>query len=145
MKVKEMKNKVLLVGLAALLLTGLAYSSREISASTTSPVVKATQNPDLDFTLVNATGYDIKELYISPTSKKDWDKSDEILKGKVFRNGTQIPITFHPKATAEKWDIMVAWTDGSENDEWDGLKLTEINKITLKYDKKTDKTSAIIE
>lgn len=145
MKVIEMKNKALMVCLAALLLTGLAYSSRKISASTTSPVVKVAQNPDLDFTLVNGTGYDIKGIYISPTSKKDWDKSDEILKGRMFKNGDKLDIKFHPKATAEKWDIMVEWTDGSDNDEWDGLKLTEINKITLKYDKKSDKTSAIIE
>ena len=38
--------------------------------------------------------------------------------------------------------------DGSEEQEyvyWKGLKLTEINKVTLKYDAKKDKTSAVIE
>jgi hypothetical protein len=99
----------------------------------------------LDFTLANKTGYAIKGLYIGPTGTGDWAKEDEILKGREFANGIELPIKFNPKATAEKWDIMVDWSDGSGRVEWLGLKLSEIEKVTLVYDKDKDKTSAIIE
>lgn len=145
MKVNKMKNKVLLVGLAALLLTALTYSSRGISASTTSPDVKAAQNEELDFTLMNATGYDIKAVYVGASGTGDWDKTDEILHGKVLKNGDELSIQFHPKEKHEKWDLMVAWTDGYKNIEWLNLDLTKINKVTLLYDREKDKTWAKIE
>ncbi len=109
------------------------------------PIVSAAQNPDLDFTIVNKTGYDIKALYIGASNTGDWTNDDEVLKGKPFKNGASLEIEFHPKATATKWDIMVAWADGSGNEEWTDLKLTQIEKVTLVYDKDDDKTSAIIE
>jgi hypothetical protein len=56
-----------------------------------------------------------------------------------------LEIEFNPKAKAEKWDIMVTWADGSGSEEWLTLKLTEITKVTLIYDKDKDTTSAIIE
>jgi hypothetical protein len=144
MKVHEMRNRALTIGLAVMLLAILTYSPRATTASKTSPVAITAQNAELDFDLVNATGYDIKELYIGPSGTGDWDKSDEILKGKVLKDGELWKIKFHPKATAEKWDMMVTWADGSGKVEWLNLKLTEIDKITLKYNKATDKTTAVI-
>jgi len=40
---------------------------------------------------------------------------------------------------------MVTWADGSGSEEWVNLNLTEIDKVTLRYDKDKDKTWAIIE
>jgi hypothetical protein len=40
---------------------------------------------------------------------------------------------------------MVDWADGSGKEEWLNLKLTEIEKVTLIYDKEKDVTKAIIE
>lgn len=108
------------------------------------PVVAA-ENSDLDFTIVNKTGYDIKGLYIGPSGTGDWTKDDEVLHGKTFKNGASLDIEFHPRATAEKWDIMVEWAGDYDNEEWLELKLTEIQKVTLVYDRKKDVTSAIIE
>ena len=102
-------------------------------------------NADLDFTLVNKTGFGIKQVFISPTATKDWSDDDEILKGRSFGDGATMEIKFHPKATAENWDIKVEWADGSPSDEWDKLNLTKIDKVTLKYDKASDKTTAEIE
>jgi hypothetical protein len=68
----------------------------------------------------------------------------EILKGRVFRTATQMPIRFNPKSQAKKWDIMVKWTDGSQSAQWLGLDLTEIKKLTILYDAATDKTSVRI-
>jgi hypothetical protein len=69
----------------------------------------------------------------------------EILKGRTFPDGASLDIKFHPKATATKWDLKVEWTDGSPSVEWYDLNLTKIEKVTLKYDKETDKTTAVIE
>ena len=139
-----MRKLFLLTAAAVLCLTlvGPTGSSAKIS-NTLAPVVA--QNPELDFTIVNKTGYDIKGLYIGASGTGDWTKEDEVLKGRSFTNGKALDIKFSPKAKAEKWDIMVKWADDSGTVEWLNLKLTEITKVTLVYDKEKDKTSAIIE
>ncbi len=145
MKHIGMKNRLLAVGLTALLFTILAYSSRGTSASATSPAVKTAQNEELDFTLMNATGYDIKAVYIGASGTGDWDKTDEILHGKILKNGADLKIKFDPKEKHEKWDLMVAWTDDYKNVEWLNLNLTKIDKVTLLYDREKDKTWAKVE
>ncbi|MBX7222252.1 MAG: hypothetical protein K1Y36_20050 [Blastocatellia bacterium] len=126
------------------LANGVGYSAQPASGSVTvAPVV--VQNESLDFKLTNNTGYPIKALYIGPTGTGDWDKEDEVLGGRKFNQGDTLDIVFHPKATAEKWDIMVAWADGSGNVEWLGLNLTKIDKVTLVYDKNSGKTTAVID
>ncbi len=102
-------------------------------------------NAELDFDLVNKTGYDIKAVFVGPTSTKDWSDDMEVLHGKNFGDGATLALKFHPKATAEKWDVKVEWADGSGTVEWLDLNLTKIEKVTLKYDKGTDKTTAVIE
>jgi hypothetical protein len=86
---------------------------------------------NLDFTLVNATGYDFKEVKIAPSASDDW--GDNILK-RPLKDGESLEVTFHKKATEDEWDIKVVYTDG-EKASWKGAKLTEINKITLYWDK----------
>jgi hypothetical protein len=141
----KMKNRVLTIGLAVLLFTALAFYSPGTSASAVYATAGTAQNEALDFLLVNQTGYAIKALYIGAAGTGDWTNEDEILKGRVFGTGVQVPIKFSPKATAEKWDIMVSWSDGSGNVEWLNLKLTEITKVTLRYNKEKDETFAVIE
>jgi len=102
-------------------------------------------NADLDFTLVNKTGYAIKEVMVGPTSTKNWTDDMEILNGKALADGATMDVKFHPKATAAKWDVKVEWADGSGSVEWLDLDLTTIEKLTLKYNKATDKTTAEIE
>jgi hypothetical protein len=97
---------------------------------------------NLDFTLVNSTGWGIKEIYIGPSSSDEW--GDSVIK-EVLKDGESLKITFHPKATATKWDIMIVWKDGGDKVYWKGYKLTDISKITLKYDEQTKVTSASTE
>ncbi len=140
-------RKLLLIAAAVVFCLGLVVTSSysaKLSNSFT-PVVAPPQNPELDFTIVNKTGYAIKALYIGASGTGDWTKDDEVLKGRPFPNGKEYEIKFSPRAKAEKWDIMVSWADGSGDVEWLNLKLTEIEKVTLIYDKAKDKTSAIIE
>jgi hypothetical protein len=119
------------------------YGAKASNSST--PVVTSLQNAALDFTIVNKTGYDIKALYIGASGTGDWTKEDEVLKGRTFKDGESYDIEFNPRAKAEKWDIMVTWADDSGSEEWLNLKLTEITKVTLIYDKANDTTRAIIE
>lgn len=98
---------------------------------------------DLDFTLVNKTGYGIKEVYIGPTTSKDWGEN---LLEEPLENNESIEITFHPKAAKiQKWDLMVVWVDDDEDVYWRGYKLSEINRITLKYNRETGQTTAVTE
>ena len=96
---------------------------------------------NLDFELVNKTGYPITEIYIGPTSSDDW--GDNILE-KTLKDEMSLEVSFHPKATAKKWDIKVVYED-KDTAEWKGYKLEEINKITLFWNDKTQKTTAKTE
>jgi hypothetical protein len=115
------------------------------NAASTPASSNSASNAELDFTLVNKTGYAIKQVFVGPASSKEWAAEDEILKGRTFGDGATMDITFHPKATAKKWDLKVEWADGSPAEEWLNLDLTQIEKLTLKYDKAKDVTSAEIE
>ena len=86
---------------------------------------------DLDFKLVNATGYDIKELYVSPSGQKEWGPN--VVKTGL-KDGQTLELTFSEKATAEKWDLKAVYIDG-EIAEWSAVKLVEVEKITLHWDK----------
>lgn len=94
---------------------------------------------DLDFTLINSTGWSIKEVYIGPSSQDEW--GENILK-KPLKDGEKLDIEFHPKATAVKWDLKIVWVDEGKPVQWLGLKLTNISSLQLFYDEKTDKTTA---
>lgn len=98
---------------------------------------------EMDFTLVNDTGYQINEVYISPSASDEWGEN---ILNDVLVNGNYATISFQPAAdNIPTWDIMVAWDDDSPNTYWRGLKLAEIHKVTLKYNRAKDETSATIE
>lgn len=88
---------------------------------------------DLDFTLVNKTGYDIKSIYIDESASDKW--SDDILKGQgPLKNGETFKVEFDAAEKTVKWDLKVIYTDGEEA-MWTGAKLNEINKINLFWSK----------
>lgn len=97
---------------------------------------------NLDFTLVNSTGYAIKEVYVAPTSSDEW--GENIMKA-VLKDGQELKVSFHPKATATKWDLRIVWEDDGKAVIWTDYKLTDIEKITLKYNEETEKTTAKVE
>lgn len=98
---------------------------------------------ELDFTLANATGYGIAEVYIAPSKSDNWGSN--ILQ-ESLENGESVAIQFHPSAAAvNDWDIMIVWVDGGENVYWRHAKLKNITKITLKYNRASGETSAISE
>ncbi|HEX8748389.1 MAG TPA: hypothetical protein VF717_14530 [Pyrinomonadaceae bacterium] len=83
-----------------------------------------------DFTLVNKTGVEIHELYVSPHSTDDWE--EDVLGQDTLSNGDSVEITFPTREKAKMWDLKIV--DGKGNSiEWENLNLLEISKVTLHY------------
>jgi hypothetical protein len=98
---------------------------------------------DADFTMVNRTGYQIREMYISPTAKDEWG-NDRMGANGTLDNNKQRLFKFADKASC-KQDIKAVFTDGDVEVTWEGLDLCEINKLTLKYDAASKTVSALKE
>lgn len=97
---------------------------------------------NLDFELVNKTGYGIKEIYIAPSASDNWEEN--ILKSEL-ENGETLEVSFSPEANSKKWDLKIVWSDGDTPVVWSGYDLTEISKLTLFYNADTEKTTAKAE
>ena len=62
---------------------------------------------------INSTGYDIAELYVSPTSHDDW--YDDLLNGQIVRDGESVYIDIPDYEDAELlFDAMAVDVDGDE-------------------------------
>lgn len=97
---------------------------------------------DADFTLVNKTGYAINEVYISPTQKANWGK--DRLGDYQFLNGDKRKFKFGDTKNCRQ-DIKVIFTDDESEVEWEDINLCEVNKITLRYSRKSGEVSADLE
>jgi len=81
-----------------------------------------------DFTLRNATGVEIHELYVCPHDSDDWE--DDILGEDTLPDGSSVNIHFSRKEKAKLWDLKIV--DGSGTSvEWENLDLLEISEVTL--------------
>ena len=100
------------------------------------------QAGDQDFTVVNKTGVEIHHLFVSPSSKNNWE--EDILGEDTLPDGEELEIEFDTEETAELWDIKIA--DGEKNSiVWTQLNLLQISKVTLIYDAETKKATAKVE
>ena len=102
----------------------------------------AAQALDLDFELVNGTGWAIKEIYISPATVNNWQEN---ILAEPMADGTSGKVTFSPDADAENWDMRIVWVDEGEDVVWQALDLSKISKLTLRYNAETNETSAEAE
>ncbi len=84
---------------------------------------------DQDFTLVNKTGVDIAELYISPASLDSW--GEDVLDVDILEDGQKVNISFSPEEEADFWDLQIVDGEGTSVT-FTRLKLTEISTVTLK-------------
>ena len=92
--------------------------------------ISAAQAGNVDFTLVNGTGYDIQEVYISAAARNRWG-SDRLGDGLLAKHKSRL-FTFSDKANC-KQDIKVVFKTTGNSYAWDNLDLCVLNKITLKY------------
>ena len=105
-----------------------------------SVTVTAAQRRNLDFTLVNKTGLDINEVYLSPTSDSEW--GEDVMGKDILANGEKVDITFSSAETECNWDLKVVDED-DDDIIWTKLNLCTANEITLMYEGK--KPTAIIK
>ncbi len=97
---------------------------------------------DADFTLLNGTGYTIREVYLSPANGKSWG-NDRLGDGELANDKSRL-IKFKDSANCEQ-DLQVVFDKDDTEVVWKGLDLCEINKLTLKYNRVTKTVSAIKE
>jgi hypothetical protein len=96
-----------------------------------------------DFTLVNGTEYVIDEVYVAPNTGKTW--GPDIMGDGVLDAGASKLVKFRSGTTHCLYNMKVKWADGT-NSEWSkDFDLCTISKITLRYNKSTDVTTAITE
>jgi hypothetical protein len=94
-------------------------------------------------TVVNGTGYGIKFLGFNNPGDNDW--SDNELGG-VLANGGNIYVKFDTLDKGCKWNFKIEWADpGYPGVLWENIDLCSIDEITLKYDRDTDKTTALVK
>jgi len=105
-----------------------------------SVTVTAAQRRNLDFTLVNKTGVDIDEVYLSPTNDDEW--GEDVMGKDILKSGDKVDITFSSAETECNWDLKIIDEDKDEI-EWTKLNLCTANEITLMYEGK--KPTAIIK
>lgn len=142
-------NKPLLSILKSSLFLMLLFLALTSFTTSEKPVIKqvsaCVNGINLDFTLINNTGYDISDVYVSPTNEKEW--GEDIMGKDILANGDAVDISFDGDETVKKWDMYVTWV-GYESDEdvfWLGFDLSKISEISLYYDHKTGKTWAEIK
>lgn len=96
-----------------------------------------------DFKLVNKTGYELKALYVSPAKSDDWE--DDILGQDTLADGQAVNVHFGPKTHTCKWDLKVTYSDDDSSAVWHNVDLCTVEKITIKYNRKSDETSAAFD
>ena len=101
------------------------------------------QDAKQDFKLVNKTGYELKALYVSPSKSDDW--GDDVLGQDTLSDGQAVNVHFSSKAKTCKWDLKVTYSDDDSNAVWEKIDLCTVEKITIKYDRKNDVTSATFD
>ena len=85
---------------------------------------------DQDFSVINDTGVEIHQLFVSPHDTADWE--EDILGRDTLADGEELEISFSPNEEAELWDLMVVDADGNSIT-WENLDLLEISQVTLHY------------
>jgi hypothetical protein len=94
---------------------------------------------DQDFRLVNRTGYDIAEVYVSPSATNHWGK--DVMGHQTLDDGEGVNISFAHDASACHWDLKVIYTD-NDTAQWGNVDLCKINKITIHWNRKTGESTA---
>jgi hypothetical protein len=93
-----------------------------------------------DFVLANATGYEIKHVYVSPSKSDDWE--EDVLGKDTLDDGEVWEIKFHRSVKSCNWDLKVVYADDDSSAVWHDIDLCSIEKVTIHYNRKSDTTSA---
>ena len=94
---------------------------------------------NLDFSLLNKTGYVISEVYVSSASSNDWE--EDVMGSDVLASNESVDIEFEQGSKGCQWDMKVVYDDGEEA-VWENLNLCSTSKVSLRYDRKKGTTWA---
>ena len=114
----------------------IAFAAATVLASS----VGAARAADQDFRLVNRTGFQIDEVFVSRHSASEWGR--DVMGDDSLGDGETVKITFPRKTEACKFDIKVKYHD-DDTAEWGNIDLCEASKITLFWEH--NKTRAVTE
>jgi hypothetical protein len=93
-----------------------------------------------EFKLLNQTGVEIHELYLSPHSSDDWE--EDVLGRETLPDGESVQIKFDDRDKHEMWDLKIVDGKGASIT-WEKLDLTKIAELTIHY--KTGKAWADVK
>ena len=97
---------------------------------------------NLDFTLVNKTGYVISEVHVSSAASNAWE--EDVMGQDLLDNGESVDIEFEKGSKGCKWDLKVTYDD-EEEAVWKGFDLCSISEVSLRYDRKKGRTWANVK
>ena len=95
-----------------------------------------------NFTIVNATGYELNFIGVNPPGDNDFG-DNELSSG--LADGASVYVKFNGADKGCFWNIKVKWTGYDEQVFFEGLDLCSITAATLKYDRETKKTTAYVQ
>ena len=93
-----------------------------------------------DFDLVNKTGFEIKHVYVSPSKSDEWE--EDVLGKDTLDDDETWAIKFHRSEKTCKWDLKVVYSDDGSSAIWHDIDLCSVEKVTIRYNRKSDTTSA---
>ena len=105
----------------------------------------AAQEAKQDFTLVNKTGYDISEVYISAAHSDTWEDDMLADEDDNFGDGESKMVHFKAKVKTCLWDLKVVYDEDDSSAIWHDINLCEVSKITLRYNAKSGETKALFD
>ena len=113
-----------------------------LAAVATTLVAASALASDADFTLVNKTGYPIREVYISAAHKNNWGR-DRLGDG-ILENNKSRFFRFRDRAACKN-DLKVVFDDNGTEVTWDNVDLCDLEKLTIRYDRRANKVTAFKE
>ena len=98
---------------------------------------------DADFTLKNKTGYQIDEVYVSPTSSNNW--GGDVMGRDALADGEQVKIVFPHGSGACVFDLKVKYHDDGSTAEWDKINLCNTDVVSIFWDAKNQVSRATFD
>jgi hypothetical protein len=95
---------------------------------------------ETSFLLINATGYPISQLSVSPTDLGFW--TPNVLRPPEIKAGERRQVTFNAPTTYCQADMKAGFADGGAPAVWQNLNLCTLTKIKLVYDRMSGITTA---
>lgn len=124
--------------------TSTSNSSSETSSNSSSSNSSSSKSDEKviysqDVKVINNTGVEIAEMYISASQKNDWE--EDVLGQDTFASGTELNIKFKEEEESQYWDLMVKDSKGNSIT-WTNIDLFTISEITLNFDSATGEATA---